>query len=466
MEFTGFIFASDDPDSYLANMRLAQYGWKYHFMFTPEETKGGYIFLFYIFLGKLALLSKVPFIVMFHLARVVSGMVLLLSGWLFLKTLNLTDSERNWSFVVFSLGVQFPVFCHNYWGLMIYYPEVSQLANILLLPHIAFAQALFVLGLYFLQVWLASGKALYVVAGNLAVLGMALVYPYILLPFLLVSLFIAGFRKRGSSVIERLKPAAFLIAGSPYVFYLLFLITQPDFRQWQSQSATILSSPLEFVAFNSLVVFTGFFGLFLIFRREGLRSQLFWVYASPLLLMSLPLSFQERLLAGAGPGLSFAAGYTINSIGLRFGKRYMTYVLLALFVIPAAVPLLAPILNPPARSFMTSAEVSMYAWMETNLTGKDVVLADLPHSLRIPGRAGCRVWCGHHDQTFNVDEKHRQLKRFFTDDGFDRDRFLRENNIDYVLLGAEGPTILPVRSLAAVKRCGDLTLYKKEPAGG
>ncbi|MCL6559810.1 MAG: hypothetical protein K6U74_13645, partial [Firmicutes bacterium] len=131
-----------------------------------------------------------------------------------------------------------------------------------------------------------------------------------------------------------------------------------------------------------------------------------------------------------------------------------------------AAPLLAPILNPPARSFMTGAEVSMYAWMETNLTGKDVVLADLPYSLRIPGRAGCRVWCGHHDQTFNVDEKHRQLKRFFTDDGFDRERFLRENNIDYVLLDAEGPTILSDRSLTAVKRCGGLTLYKREPAGG
>ncbi|MEW6173503.1 MAG: hypothetical protein AB1510_10655 [Bacillota bacterium] len=455
--FSGFIFASDDPDSYLANMHLAEYGWKFKFMFTAEDTTGGYIFLFYIFLGKLALLFKTSYVLMFHIARIISGIFLIFSGWLFSKTLPLTRNERKWGFVLFCLAVQFPAWCHKYWGLVIYNPEASPFINTLLLPHVAFSQALFLLGIYFFRRWLVTESAVTIAWGNILIIGLVVVYPYALLPFLAVCLVSFYFHERCFPIKKALKFGFFFIASIPYLIYLLMLTKHPDIRQWQVQSATVFSSPFEPIVFNIILTMSGIVGLFMIYRREGLRSELLWICAIPFLLVFLPFKFQERLLQGAGPCLSFAGGIAINIIETRI-KRVHRDLLIVGLLVATSLPLITPIFNPPERSFLTNAEVSMYRWMQVNLTQNDVVLTDLPYSARIPGRAGCRVWCGHHDQTFKVDEKHGKLKRFFTDKSFDRNDLLKRNNINYILWDTANS--LPPNNWLMIKKYDNLILFK------
>lgn len=464
LEFTGFIFASDDPDSYLANMKIAETGWKFNFMFTSEETEGGYIFLFYIFLGKLALLLNTSLLFMYHLARVVSGMLLILAGWLFLRTLNLSENERKWGFIIFCLAIQFPAFCHHYWGLVVHHPEASPFANILLLPHVTLSQALFLFGLYLFRTFLRSQKLVYIALINIAVLIMVLIHPYMILPFTLIALVSYYFQQHSFSYKKIFMAAASMVACTPYLAYLFLLMSHPDIRQWQIQSSTLFSSPIEPIMFNSILMILGIMGFFLMYRRDGWRNELLWLCTLSFVLIFIPFYFQERLLEAVGPVLSFAGGITISSLETIYQKKkHLVSLIFSFFLIPVIVALLAPTFNPPTRSFMSKAEVSMYKWMDRNLHQSDVVLADLPYGLRIPGRAGCRVWCGHHDQTFKKEDKHRITRNFFTETKFNRKEFLQNTNVKYILLDTKRSSLPPMKCLIPVRRYGHLLLFERSP---
>ncbi|WP_445951793.1 hypothetical protein [Thermodesulfitimonas sp.] len=121
-------------------------------MFTAEDTRGGYIFLYYIFWGKLALWLHLPLIVVFHLARITSSLLLILAAWRYLNTFPLREGERRWGLVFFCLAIQFPRFYDREWGLLlIFHPEFYPAANMLLLPHVAFSQAMFLFAAYCLR---------------------------------------------------------------------------------------------------------------------------------------------------------------------------------------------------------------------------------------------------------------------------------------------------------------------------
>ncbi|MEW6446527.1 MAG: hypothetical protein AB1426_00300 [Bacillota bacterium] len=465
-EFTGFFFASDDPESYLTDMRLAEYGWKWNFMFTTEETTGGYIFLYYIILGRLALLLNLPLIVMYHLARIVSGTALILAAWLCLRTLPLTDRDRQWGLVLFCLAMQFPPFYDKYWGLLlISHPEIYPAANILLFPHTAFSQAMFLLAVYFFREWVCEKKTARVLKGNVVLLGLTIVHPYMLLPYFLIILITFCFHYRRFPLTEAAKISAFFVLSIPYLVYLSFLMTRPDMRQWQIQSPTVLTSPWEIVTHDGILLALGVAGLFLLLRREGWKSEHLWLYTVPFLLALLPFPFQERLLEGAGPGLCFAGGAAISSVISRCKSKLAGPFTTGLLLIPLISVLFAPVINPAPRAFMSEEEVSVHRWIDARLDQYNVILSDIPYSLRIPARAGCRVWCGHHDQTLRAKEKAAVLRKFFSSKTFDRDAFLRNNRIDYVLWDTARYPLYLTSSLVPVKLSGKLVLLRNRNAG-
>jgi len=76
-----------DGNSYLAKMYQGWQGeWHFTLPYTAQPGKGAYLFLFYIFLGHLARLARLPLLVVFHLARLVSAFVLVLTIRCFLFT--------------------------------------------------------------------------------------------------------------------------------------------------------------------------------------------------------------------------------------------------------------------------------------------------------------------------------------------------------------------------------------------
>ena len=75
--FGGFLLNPIDGNSYLAKMYQGWQGeWRFTLPYTARPGEGAYLFLFYLFLGHLARLTRLPLLVMFHLARLLSALVL------------------------------------------------------------------------------------------------------------------------------------------------------------------------------------------------------------------------------------------------------------------------------------------------------------------------------------------------------------------------------------------------------
>lgn len=461
--FTGFFFASDDLESYLTDMRLAAYGWKWNFMFTAEDTRGGYIFLYYIFWGKLALWLHLPLIVVFHLARITSSLLLILAAWRYLNTFPLRDGERQWGLIFFCLAIQFPRFYDREWGLLlIFHPELYPAANMLLLPHVAFSQAMFLLAGSYLREWARTREAKYILRGNAALFGLVLVHPYMLLPYALLALLTLYFH-RGPALVSDLRAiASFFFLSTPYLVYLYFLMRQPDIRAWQAQSITL--APLrEILTRDAALLLPALAGLWRLVRCSYRpRREAAWFYAVPFLPVLFPLSFQERLSEAAGPGFCFAAGVAVAAVASRCRTRWGRAVLFLLLLTPLAAVCLTPVNRPSEWCFMRREEVALHRWLAAHLGREDVVLAEPLYSLRIPARAGCRVWVGHHDQTLNAKKKREEVARFFGDPTFDREAFLRKNHVDYVLWDTERYAMKPPAALVPVGRWGSLILFRND----
>ena len=78
--FNGFLYNSGDSNSYLAKMYEGWNGsWRFTLPYTAEPGQGGYIFLFYIFLGHLARWLGLSLLVVFHGARLFSAVLMLAS---------------------------------------------------------------------------------------------------------------------------------------------------------------------------------------------------------------------------------------------------------------------------------------------------------------------------------------------------------------------------------------------------
>ena len=79
-QFGGLVIGVEDGNSYLAKMRLgATGGWRFYLFYTSEPHRGAYLFLFHLLLGKLARLSGLSFILVYHLARIVCGFFCIIS---------------------------------------------------------------------------------------------------------------------------------------------------------------------------------------------------------------------------------------------------------------------------------------------------------------------------------------------------------------------------------------------------
>jgi hypothetical protein len=84
--FGGFLINPGDGNTYLAKMHQGLQGeWRFKLPYTAQPGKGAYLFLFYLFLGHLARLTHLPLILVFHTARLVSALLLVIAVRRFLN---------------------------------------------------------------------------------------------------------------------------------------------------------------------------------------------------------------------------------------------------------------------------------------------------------------------------------------------------------------------------------------------
>ena len=102
--FTGLLVNPLDGHSYIAKMRQGLDGsWRSRLVFTPEPQRGAYLFLLHIALGHLARWTGLPLIAVYHGARVLAGVALLLVAYRFTAVLGGELGQRRLALLL--LGV-------------------------------------------------------------------------------------------------------------------------------------------------------------------------------------------------------------------------------------------------------------------------------------------------------------------------------------------------------------------------
>jgi hypothetical protein len=445
--FAGFLTNPLDGHSYLAKMQQGAAGqWLFHLTYSPEPDEGAFIFIFYLALGHLARLTHLPLIVMFHLARLVAGFLLLTTAFQFICRVTPQPFEQRLAFGLLIsasglgwLGAMLGAFPIDLWV-----PEAFVPYSLYTNPHFPLAMALMLL-IFQQIIWPPQGmikdkgrlpttQAL----GPLAKTGLVGLVLALILPFaLLTTLAVLAVYMAQSYLWQRRLPwlqiwptLSLAFFASPVVVYDLWVsTTQPMLAAWSAQNITA-APPLSDVIWGyGLVGLLAIGGGWFVLRaawyleQPGERLILIWA-GTTLLLLYAPLDLQRRLINGLHIPLCLLAAIGLNR-ALKDCPHWRHLCTVGLVTLGAVgtlfvwgLPLLslgqAPTFSGiSARLFVRAEEQAVFNWLRENSTPEAVILAGPRLGMFIPGQTGNRVWYGHPFETVRADQKEAALLAFY-----------------------------------------------------
>ena len=472
--FSGATFAVEDMNSYFAKMREGASGeWLFHIVHTSEPHDGALFFVFHLLLGKFATLTGLPLEVMYHLARLVFGALLLVTLYRFIAVFSGSTAIRRVAFLLVAFGgglgwVLMLAAQPNWLGsppLDLILPEGFTFLVLYAMPHIALARTLMLLGLMALyeipKSKIRNPKS--AIQAGLCWTAMALIVPFYVL-VVYAAVFGAFVAASGRSIdwheVRRTVVACVIAAIVP-IYALTVFTTSPVFAVWSSQNQITSPHPLHYLVAYGVVGGLALASLRWAWRRGDRmwRRLVGWLIVIPPLLY-LPFGLQRRLIEAWQIPVSILAAVTLARVVLpavrrsrfvhwltRFprytsgGMQRWALSGLLLWATPTfGLLLLDQSLRVAVRQapmFRDGGEVAVLDWLSTRTTYADVVLSAYDTGNVVPARAAARVFVGHGPETIHLDEKLPLVKRFYsaaTDDAW-REAFLREWGIDIVFVG-------------------------------
>lgn len=514
MAFGGFLFALDDLHTYVAKMRYGAYdGWALQLVHTSEPHRGGFVYPFYLGLGKLAAwatgegekVSIDVLLVAYHAARVICGLIYLYVLYRFAAEYFELPAQRRlaWTLasVVGGLG-WIPLIASAARGVEgtrlpveFFVPEASSLLLLYGLPHLLLARSLLLGGwLMLFEAVEASSDRRAVVAG-VAWMGMALIVPFhvgllgILIGGWLIGLWIV----RRQTPLPELRLCA--IAGMlplMVLFYNTWLFTtDPVFRIWGRQNRLVSPPLVDYLLAYGLLVAVALPGAVRFLRSDRSRRVVLlvvWPLVAAALVYS-PIIVQRRLLEGvivplsilAAEGIWVVVGQRSEARGADWAWRLRQIGAgsITMLLFPSAVLLLAGGVQTALRAewpvFHPAGERASLDWLRVHAAPGSVVLSTYESGNIIPAYAGVRVYVGHGPETVNSGSKRAEAQSFFNNEDLSEEHrrmLIDEAGVDYVWVGppeqsgrcAPEPCFDPgTLHLRPVFEQGDYTVYEVLP---
>ena len=470
--FAGILVNPLDGQSYLAKMQQGVNGdWLFHLTYTPEAHDGALIFTFYLALGHLTALTGLPKPVVFHLARLLAGLGLLLMAFRFTARITPHPPERRLAFVFIltasGLGwlVVFGAFPIDLWV-----PEALVPYSLYTNPH--FPLAMLLMLIIFDQMcasqefekqreeqpksvrgsapntqsdrpsWQACRQKARVSKPDLkamAIAGLAAVALAMILPFALLTVWavsavfimwvIIGYRRLPWELIWL--TLCVIILSMPVVVYQYWVSTSnPILAGWGAQNITPAPRVLDFILGYGLVGLLAVLGSSQIFRQRGhpTSGELFvfvWA-ATTIVLVYVPFELQRRLITGLHLPLCILAAIGLyrwlarSNIGAD-GRRLITVSIVTIGALGTllvwTIPLIGTLGSPSDPTvglfFVREEELAAFRWLRQNAATDEVILASRRLGLFVPGHTGARAFHGHPFETVEFKEKEAQAEAFF-----------------------------------------------------
>ncbi|HEX9680783.1 MAG TPA: hypothetical protein VGA32_04965 [Anaerolineales bacterium] len=444
--FTGFVFAVEDGNSYLAKMLLGASGdWLFRTPYSTMAQRGALAFLPYLLVGKLAAGPTLPeqLIGLFHLFRILATPWAVFATYRFVSLWLNAAWLRRWATALACVGGGLG------WAalalpqarppLEFYSPESFGFLAFLGLPHLILSRALLLDGMSAYVTTTAGGgqgaraAILFTAAGLVQPVVLATAFAVILIHGLLGALFgqfgLAGWLRRAAPI---LAPAGLLAAA-----YAAMLAGDPFLQTWARQNRVLSPPPLDYLLAYGVVI-----GLAMWSVRRGVRDRTFrawlplaWAAAFPLLAYA-PVNLQRRLPEGTWIVLLILAALGLD----QWKRRSLAAAVFAGISLPSTVLLMFGGIStasvPRHPAFYPAAEARAADWLRSTANRSAVVLSAYPVGNRLPARAPVRVVIGHGPETANLDVLLPAVGRFFSSgDDEERRRLLAEQRVNYVFWG-------------------------------
>lgn len=467
--FGGFLLNPIDGNSYLAKMYQGwRGGWKFNLPFNQEPGSGAFIFLFYISLGHLARLTGLPLLLVFHLARLISSLILLFELHRFIRHIvnSLKMAGFLFTWVVLGsglgwLGLFFGAFTTDFWVAEAY-PFLAMYSN----PHFPLGLALM------LRLLESPGKAISQARlagfGRSLMLVMASMALALCLPFgsVQVLMFLGGWIIV-EGIIRRLlkkKPLgeelALASAHTDPLFslgrrYLLIIagclpvlgydywatISDPILSGWNAQNITLTPA-----GWDILIAFSPAILLALVSARWSIpsyliesRGVLVW-FLLGFLLLYIPLDLQRRFITGWYIPVVCLAVIGLEKLWRQRGEiNNVQAIFLIMLSLPTNVIILLTgmygIRTHDPLLYLSRDEALALRWIADNSFPDDLILASPEMGLFIPAHTGRRVIYGHPFETVEAEKKKQEVISFFAGCGGCEKAYLFEKGVDYIFYG-------------------------------
>ena len=509
-EYTGLMITVEDA-SYVSSIGKGYNGeWLYHLPFTSEEHAPAFIEVFYLSLGHIARVLNLPVIAMWHLARVVSDVLLFLVTFGFIATFIPAPIQRRAAYLLAIFGGGFdwawlpwehPDPIASAVPLDLRMPEAHLFFSALTFPHfaaaISFILITFSLALRALdhatiswQRWLfALGASV----GNLLVM---LVYPFLIV--LMLGVLGAYYVLLITRAWRLLWREAFLLISAcalpvPMVlYYQSVLATNDIFRRWNVQATTLSPNPLHYLLAYAPYLVLGALTFRRLKARDHHRLTFLWIWIGAVaVLVYSPLNAQRRFVEGVQVPLAIVATLGLFEVGLPWLARRRVFNALAqrpsysgaglqrlLVVGLIAVTSLANLylwagaaiklsVTQPYPLFRPRAELQAMDWLRDHATPDELVLSSYWTGSYIPFRTGHRVFVGNRYETIQFDGKRATVQRFFSTEANDawRVALLKQYRVAYIFVGRDERTLGdfdPARAeyLKPAFTDGEVTIYR------
>ena len=469
-QFMGILANPLDGATYLSKIGEGLRGdLLYTLQYTPEPHQGAAIQEFYLFLGHIARIIGLSPVLMFHIARLVTGFIMFLSLYhlgsviwprlrprrLFFSLLAV-GSGLGWLYLVF-----FPVRAMSQAGgaplalpTDFSIPESIPFFATFVNPHFPLAIALIALIAATFVVVFRPGFNMQpnLVNGGIGLalltVALAIVQPQGLVAItvaLVVYLLVLTWRSRRLPLMEINWVILVILPALPFLIYYL-AVTRDNWamRIWNEQNATLSPSPIFYLVGYGLLLLAAIPGMWRAirrFERDGDRFMIIWLVVNILLLYA-PFNLQRRMAIGLIIPIVYFTVRALEDYWFHQVKPPLREALLIaffVFVVPSNIlSMLIPIfgiIRPESgiagRLLLPAEEGKAIDWLGTHARRDNVVLAPENVSLWIPAYTGLRVVSAHPYETVNYETKQAEVAAWF--DGQGCQELLTKYDVRYVI---------------------------------
>lgn len=456
--FMGILVNPTDGQSYLAKMRQGASGsWLFRLTFTPEEHPPVFLFTFHIFLGHLSRWLALPTVPVYHTARLVGSLFMLLVLYLFVAnwTDDVAQRRVTWGLAAVGAGLGWLVILTGYTTADLTIPEAFPFYAAFANAHFPWAIAVLLYIAHTLARTMLDEDHGYPALGwNTLGLIVATIFMLSTQPFALfplgtgvgVLLTWRWLRRRRFPRRESAWALVVLVSAIPQLLNGLWAVSEinPVFHAWHLQNQTPSPPPWDYLLAYGPLLVLALLGIWKSWPKlaggehDGDVFLLGWLVTNMLLLYA-PFGLQRRLSIGLIVPLAVFAGRGLMRVVLPgISRRWRSVVVAGTFLVatPSAVltvaghTLLAT--TADARLYVSQAEEESFDWLDEHATPDDVVLASPGYSMYIPAQTGARVVYGHPFETLRAPEREAAVLAFYAGENCD---LPAAEAVDYVVYG-------------------------------